>query len=321
MGIKGSLRSRKSKVTVTRGGALRWFAVVALFALALATLALAGCGGGTESTTTSAPAVAESTTTSEATTTTAVQKSEIILASTTSTQDSGLFDVLLPAFTKAFPQYTVNVIAVGTGEALKLGEQKDADVLLVHAPASEKEFIANGFGTERRLVMYNDFVLVGPESDPAGVKGTTDAAAALTKIAAAKARFISRGDDSGTHKKELQLWKAASLDPAGESWYESIGQGMAEALRIASEREGYTLSDRATYLSLKEGLQLIIAVEGDKVMFNQYGVIPVTDATNAQGAQDFADWITSPEGQAVIKDYGVQEFGQPLFVPNAGATD
>ena len=281
MGIMGGPGSRRPRMTVVRGGLPRWFAVVALLALALATLALAGCGGGSESTTTSAPAVSESTTTSEATTTT-VKKSEIILASTTSTQDSGLFDVLLPAFTKAYPQYTVNVIAVGTGEALKLGEQKDADVLLVHAPASEKEFIANGFGTERRLVMYNDFVLVGPESDPAGVKGMTDAAGAFAKIAAAKARFISRGDDSGTNKKELEIWKAAGVEPAGD-WYESIGQGMADALRIASEREGYTLSDRATYLNLKEGLQLVVVVEGDKVLFNQYGVIPVTDATNAAG--------------------------------------
>ncbi len=314
MGIMGSPGSRKPTVMVTRGGVQRWFAVVALFALA--TLALAGCGGASESTTTSAPAASESTTTSEATTTT-VEGSEIILASTTSTQDSGLFDVLLPEFTKAFPHYTVNVIAVGTGEALKLGEQKDADVLLVHAPASEKEFVANGFGTERREVMYNDFVLNGPESDPAGVKGMTDAAAAFAKIAETGSRFVSRGDDSGTNKKELEIWKAASVDPGGEDWYESIGQGMAEALRIASERQGYTLSDRATYLSLKEGLQLVVVVEGDKVLFNQYGVIPVTDATNAQGAQDFMEWITSPEGQAVIKEYGVEKFGQPLFVPNA----
>lgn len=320
MGIMGSLGSRRPRVTVVRGGLPRLFAAMALFALVLAALALSGCGGASDSTTTSASAASESTTTSEATTTT-VEKSEIILASTTSTQDSGLFDVLLPAFTKAYPQYTVNVIAVGTGEALKLGEQKDADVLLVHAPASEKEFIANGFGTERRLVMYNDFVLVGPESEPAGVKGMTDAAAAFAKIAAGKARFVSRGDDSGTHKKELQVWKAASVEPGAEDWYESIGQGMAEALRIASERQGYTLSDRATYLSLKEGLQLVVVVEGDKVLFNQYGVIPVTDATNAQGAQDFMDWITSPEGQAVIKEYGVEKFGQGLFVPNAGATD
>lgn len=319
MGSKGSFGKRLPKVPGMGGGVPSWLTVVVVSALVLAAFAFAGCGGGTESTTTSAPAVAESTTTSEATTTT-VERSEIILASTTSTQDSGLFDVLLPEFTRAYPQYAVNVIAVGTGEALKLGERKDADVLLVHAPASEKEFIANGFGTERRLVMYNDFVLVGAESDPAGVKGMTDAAGAFAKIATAKARFISRGDDSGTNKKEIAIWKAASVEPGGE-WYESIGQGMADALRIASERQGYTLSDRATYLSLKEGLQLIIVVEGDKVLFNQYGVIPVTDATNAQGAQDFADWITSPEGQAVIKDYGTEKFGQPLFVPNAGATD
>lgn len=319
MGSTGSPGRGRQKVPGMRGGSSLWLAVVVRSGLLLATLVLAGCGGGTESTTTSAAVVPQSTTTSEATTTT-VEKSEIILASTTSTQDSGLFDVLLPAFTKAYPQYTVNVIAVGTGEALKLGEQKDADVLLVHAPASEKEFIANGFGTERRLVMYNDFVLVGQESDPAGVKGTADAAGAFAKIAAAKARFISRGDDSGTNKKEIEIWKAASVEP-GADWYESIGQGMAEALRIASERQGYTLSDRATYLSLKEGLQLVVLVEGDKVLFNQYGVIPVTDATNAQGAQDFMDWITSPDGQAVIKDYGVEKFGQALFVPNAGATD
>jgi len=299
MGIMGSAGSRRSKAGVAKGGLSYWLAAVALSALVLAAFVLPGCGSGS---------------------TTTVKESDIILASTTSTQDSGLFDVLLPAFTKAYPQYTVNVIAVGTGEALKLGEQKDADVLLVHAPASEKEFIANGFGTERRLVMYNDFVVVGPENDPAGVKGMTDAAAAFAKIAAAKARFISRGDDSGTNKKELQIWKAAAVEPGGD-WYESIGQGMADALRIASERQGYTLSDRATYLNLKEGLQLVVLVEGDNALFNQYGVIPVTDATNAQGAQDFADWIVSPEGQAVIKDYGVEKFGQPLFVPNAGATD
>lgn len=315
----GSPGNRKPEITVTKCSVPRWFTVMALFALALAALVLAGCGGTSESTTTSAPVASQPATTSEATTTT-VEESEIILASTTSTQDSGLFDVLLPEFTRAYPQYTVNVIAVGTGEALKLGERKDVDVLLVHAPASEKEFIANGFGTERRPVMYNDFVLVGPESDPAGVKGMTDAAAAFAKVAAANARFISRGDDSGTNQKELEIWKAAAVEPSGE-WYESIGQGMADALRIASERQGYTLSDRATYLSLKEGVELIVVVESDKVLFNQYGVIPVTDATNGLGSRDFADWIVSPEGQAVIKDYGVEKFGQPLFVPNAGATD
>ncbi len=280
---------------------------VAALVLMLATLILAGCGSG--ETTTTAPA--ETTTTAAA-----VEKSDIILASTTSTQDSGLFDVLLPAFQAAYPQYTVNVIAVGTGEALKLGEQKDADVLLVHAPASEKEFVEKGFGTERREVMYNDFILLGPADDPAGVKGAADASDAFTKIAAAEAKFISRGDDSGTNKKELALWKSAGIEPAGD-WYEAVGQGMGEVLRIATERQAYTLTDRATYLNLKESLDLEIVLEGDKALFNQYGVIPVTDATNLQGAQDFADWITSSEGQAVIKDYGAEKFGEPLFVPNA----
>ncbi|MHB9113499.1 MAG: ABC transporter substrate-binding protein [Thermoleophilia bacterium] len=273
-------------------------AFLALLVFALATLTPAGCGS------------------EETATTAAAEASDIILASTTSTQDSGLFDVLLPAFQAAYPQYTVKVIAVGTGEALKLGEQKDADVLLVHAPASEKEFVANGFGTERVEVMYNDFVIVGPADDPAGVKDTADVSGALTKIAAAQATFISRGDDSGTHNKEIALWRAAVIEPAGD-WYEAVGQGMGEVLRIASERLAYTLTDRATYLNLREGLDLEIVSEGDSALFNQYGVIPVTDATNLVGAQDFAAWITSPDGQAVIETYGVELFGQPLFVPNA----
>ncbi|MHB0981574.1 MAG: ABC transporter substrate-binding protein [Thermoleophilia bacterium] len=307
-------RGRGSTRHAGRSG-LGVFAVVAVV-LILASVIVAGCGSGETTITT----LAETTTTAPAETTTttaaAVEKSDIILASTTSTQDSGLFDVLLPAFQAAYPQYTVNVIAVGTGEALKLGEQKDADVLLVHAPASEKEFVEKGFGTERREVMYNDFILVGPADDPAGVKGAADASDALKKIADGQAKFISRGDDSGTHKKELTLWKAAAIEPAGD-WYEAVGQGMGEVLRIATERQAYTLTDRATYLSLKEGLDLEIVLEGDKALFNQYGVIPVTDATNLQGAQDFADWITSPDGQAVIEGYGVEKFGQALFVPNA----
>jgi tungstate transport system substrate-binding protein len=245
-----------------------------------------------------------------------VEESDIILASTTSTQDSGLFDVLIPAFEAAYPQYTVQVIAVGSGEAIKLGENKDADVLLVHSPAAEKEFVDAGYGTERRLVMYNDFIVVGPEGDPAAVSGMTDASDAFTKIAEAEALFISRGDESGTHKKELTIWKEAGIEPTG-AWYESIGQGMGEALRITSEKQGYTLSDRATFLNLESGLDLLILVEGDEALFNQYGVIPVTDATNIQGANDFADWITGSEGQGIIETYGVEKYGQPLFVPNA----
>lgn len=244
----------------------------------------------------------------------------LVLASTTSTQDSGLFDVLIPAFERAYPRYHVRVIAVGTGEALKLGERKDADVLLVHAPEAEKAFVAAGFGTERREVMYNDFVILGPASDPAHVRGTEDPAAALGKIAAAGAAFVSRGDDSGTDKKEKSLWKVAGVTPAG-GWYKSAGQGMGDVLRMASELGAYTLSDRATYLFLRPKLKLRVLVEGDPRLFNQYGVIPVTGAHNPEGARDFADWITSPAGQRVIGAYGRERFGRALFTPNAARRD
>ncbi len=283
----------------TSGLAVPVVLIVALL-LALGALALSGCGSGDETTTATA----------------AAEHSDIILASTTSTQDSGLFDVLIPAFEAAYPQYTVKVIAVGTGEALKLGETKDADVLLVHAPASEKEFVTNGFGTERREVMYNDFIIVGPAGDPAGIKGMTTVKEAFTTLATTESDFVSRGDDSGTHKLELALWADAGIEPAG-AWYQAAGQGMGEVLQIASQKGGYTMTDRATYLNLQGGLDLEILVEGDVALFNQYGVIPVTDAKNLQGGQDFADWMTGPGGQAVIKDYGVEKFGQPLFVPNA----
>lgn len=245
---------------------------------------------------------------------------EIILASTTSTQDSGLFDVLIPAFEKANPAYKVKVVAVGTGEALKLGETKDADVLLVHSKADEERLVEAGFGVERRDVMYNDFVLVGLEADPSGVKAAADLPGAMTAIAAGKAPFISRGDDSGTNKKELKLWKAASIatpTPDAQSWYESTGQGMGETLTITTNKGGYTLADRATYLSMEDTLDLVIVREGDKDLLNQYGVIVVTDAANQEGGQAFFDWILSEEGQTVIGDYGTEEFGQPLFIPNA----
>jgi len=245
-----------------------------------------------------------------------VEPTRLVLASTTSTQDSGLFDVLIPAFEEAYPEYTVEVVAVGTGEALELGRNKDADVLLVHAKASEEELVAEGYATERRDVMYNDFIIVGPESDPAGVGGTTDAAAALTAISESGAEFASRGDDSGTHKKELQLWEAAGIEPSGD-WYLSVGQGMGDTLKLASEKGAYTITDRATYLNLRDTLQLEILVEGDSALFNQYGVLPVTDATNTDGAEAFTEWVTSAEAQAIIEEYGVNTFGQPLFVPNA----
>ncbi|MDP2299544.1 MAG: extracellular solute-binding protein [Actinomycetota bacterium] len=246
----------------------------------------------------------------------ATEPTRIILASTTSTQDSGLFDDLIPAFEAAYPEYAVEVIAVGTGEALEMGRNKDADVLLVHAKADEETFVAEGYGAERRDVCYNDFVFVGAEGDPAGIGAAADLNASMTAIASGKAPYVSRGDDSGTHKKEKKLFEAAGIQPAGD-WYLVSGQGMGETLKIASEKQGYTLSDRATYLSMLEALDLAIVREGDAGLLNQYGVIPVTDARNADGAQAFMDWVTSAEGQAVIGAYGVEKFGAPLFFPNA----
>lgn len=275
---------------------------------------LVGCGG-TKSDTSD---------TGTKTTETTAAPSEVILSSTTSTQDSGLFDVLIPAFEKANPEYKIKVVAVGTGEALKLGETKDADVLLVHSKADEEKFVANGFGIERRDVMYNDFVIVGPAADPAGVKAATDLAGAMKAIqtagAAGKAIWISRGDDSGTHKKELKLWKAAEIatpTPEADKWYESSGQGMGETLTIAQNKGAYTLADRATFLSMQDSLDLVILREGDKDLLNQYGVIVVTDAKNQAGGQAFFDWILGPEGQSVIENYGIDTYGQALFTPNA----
>lgn len=250
---------------------------------------------------------------------------ELLIASTTSTEDSGLFDALLPAFTEAHPEYEVHVTAVGTGQALVLGRRKDADVLLVHAPAAESAFVAAGHGTVRCEVMYNDFVLVGPPSDPAGIRGLSSAPAALARIAAAASspgdtpavEFVSRGDDSGTHRKERALWDSAGVTPSGD-WYMEVGQGMAEALRMATEARAYTLADRATYLAQRDGLDLAVLVEGDPLLYNQYGVIPIAGASHPEAARDFARWITGRDAQELIGVYGVDEFGRPLFVPNAG---
>jgi tungstate transport system substrate-binding protein len=285
-----------------------WF--VALLVLALVVMvALVGSGCG---------AAEETTTSLAAETTTTVAKSNLVLASTTSTQDSGLFDVLIPAFNVVYPQYVVKVVAVGSGEALKLGETGDADVLLVHSPAAEQTFMDNGFGVERKAVMYNDFIIVGPPGDPAKIKGTTSAADAFAAIAKAQATFFTRGDNSGTNAKELTIWKAANITPSG-AWYQTTGQGMGETLTITDQKNGYTLSDRATYLAKKSALQLEILVEGDKALFNQYHVITVKAATNMQGAVDFMNWITSdPAQNEVIATFGADKFGQPLFVPNAG---
>ena len=247
-------------------------------------------------------------------------KGTIILATTTSTQDSGLLDYLLPAFT-AETGWEVSTIAVGTGKALQMGVDGEADVLLVHARASEDEFMANGDGTLRYDVMYNDYVLVGPAADPAGVKACENVVAdSMAAIANAQAEFISRGDDSGTHKKELNIWKAAAIEPAGE-WYVSAGAGMGDVLKMADEKQAYTITDRATYLSMLDTLELEIVCEKDVDMLNPYGVITVNpeknDQINEEGAKAFADWLVSENGQKMIGEFGVEEFGSPLFTPDA----
>lgn len=248
------------------------------------------------------------------------QDKSIVVASTTSTQDSGLFGHLLPLF-KAKTGIEVRVISQGTGQALDTGRRGDADVVFVHAKSQEEKFVADGFGLKRFPVMYNDFVLIGPKSDPAKVNGMKDIAAALVKIKAAGATFISRGDKSGTHSAELNLWKIAGIDIANDKgpWYRDIGQGMGAALNAASASNAYVLADRGTWLSFKNRGDLIISVEGDKRLFNQYGVMLVNPSKHAHVKKDagqlFIDWLISPEGQKAIADYKVG--GEQLFFPNA----
>ena len=244
----------------------------------------------------------------------------IILATTTSTADSGLLDYILPDF-EARTGVKVDVIAVGTGQSLQLGVNGDADGLLVHARASEDAFMEAGDGIRREDVMYNDFVIVDPADDPAGIKGKSNATKALEMLSEAGATFVSRGDDSGTHKKELSLWKEAGIEPAGD-WYVSAGQGMGDVLVMANEQLAYTMSDRATYLALKlEGIELEIAVEGDPLLFNPYGIIAVNPDKNpnikGDLANTFIDWLVSLETQILISTYGVDKFGAHLFTPDS----
>jgi tungstate transport system substrate-binding protein len=244
----------------------------------------------------------------------------VILSTTTSTQDSGLLDVLVPLFEKQ-TGYSVKTVSVGTGQALAMAAKGDADVALVHAPSLEKKYVADGKLLNRRLVMYNDFVIIGPKDDPAKIKPVKTALAALKVIEQSKSPFVSRGDNSGTHNLEKTLWKEAGIQPKGD-WYIEAGQGMGATLNIANERNAYTITDRGTYLALRNRVTLPILVEGDKVLLNIYSVMEVNPANgprvNALGGKAFADFIVAPQTQNVIKSFGVEKFGQPLFVPVAG---
>jgi tungstate transport system substrate-binding protein len=244
----------------------------------------------------------------------------VILSTTTSTQDSGLLDVLVPLFEKK-TGYTVKTISVGTGQALALGAKGEADVCLVHAPDSEKKYVADGPLVNRRLVMHNDFLIVGPAGDPAKIQGMASAVDAMRRLAEAKATFVSRGDNSGTHQLEKKMWQGAKVEPAG-AWYLQAGQGMGATLGIASEKQGYTVTDRATFLAFKKRVQLVPLVERDRILLNIYSVLEPNPAKfprlNAAGGKAFADFMVSKETQEIIRTYGVDKFGEPLFFPDAG---
>jgi tungstate transport system substrate-binding protein len=245
----------------------------------------------------------------------------IILATTTSTQDSGLLDVLLPVFEKE-TGFFVKTISVGSGQAMKMGEKGEADVLLVHSPEAENAFVSQGFGINRMLVMHNDFIIVGPAADPAKIKGMKSTKEALKMIAQAGALFLSRGDNSGTHAKEKGLWKAAGINPEGQKWFQQTGLGMGQTLNVAAEKKGYTLADRGTYLSLKKNLGLDILIEGEPLLLNIYHVIEVNPAkwpkVNTAGAKAFATFMVSKKTQEIISKFGIEKFGSPLFFPDAG---
>jgi len=244
----------------------------------------------------------------------------VILATTTSTQDSGLLDVLVPLFEKE-SGFQVKTISVGSGQAMKMGEKGEADVLLVHSPDAEKKFMTDGFGVSRRLVMHNDFIVVGPATDPAKIKGAS-AADAMKRIARTGAIFVSRGDNSGTHAKEKGLWKGAAITPDWQKWYQQTGLGMGQTLNVAAEKKGYSLTDRATFLALKKNLGLAILAEGDRKLLNIYHVIELNPVkwpkVNAAGGKAFADFMVSKKTQELIARFGVDKYGAPLFFPDAG---
>jgi tungstate transport system substrate-binding protein len=253
----------------------------------------------------------------------AAQSATVILSTTTSTQDSGLLDVLVPMFEKRTGM-TVKTISVGTGQALALAARGEADVALVHAPSVERKYVEEGKMRNRRLVMYNDFVVIGPEDDPAKIKGMAKAVDALKRIAGTQSRFVSRGDKSGTHVLELGLWKQVGVEPKG-AWYIESGQGMGQTLGIANDRRAYTITDRGTWLAFQRRISLPILVEKDKLLLNIYSVMEINPANgprvNTAGGKAFADFMVAVETQSVIKDFGVDKYGQPLFVPIAGKTD
>ena len=245
----------------------------------------------------------------------------LILATTTSTQDSGLLDVLIPVFEKK-TGYFVKTIAVGSGQAMAMGQKGEADVLLVHSPDAEKKFMAEGNGVNRLIVMHNDYIVVGPPADPAAIKGAKSTVEAFQKIAVAGSLFLSRGDNSGTNAKEMGIWKAAGIKPEGQKWYQQTGLGMGQTLNVAAEKKGYTLADRGTWLSMQQKLGLPILKEGDPILLNVYHVIGVNPAkwpkVNTEGAKAFSDFMLSAETQGIVKTFGVEKYGGALFFPDAG---
>lgn len=301
--------------------------LLSIIMLVLLVFSLAGCSGTKEQkpAPTPAPQQSEQPTPTEKPTPAAPEKKDIILATTTSTQDSGLLDELIPVFEKQ-TGYKVKTIAVGTGAALAMGEKGEADALLVHAPADEKKLVDAGVGINYVLVMHNDFVIVGPENDPAKIKGAKTATEALKKISDAKSLFVSRGDNSGTHKMELNLWKAAGVTPSKDTAsYQESGQGMGQTLGIAQQKGGYTLTDRATYLAQKQNLSLVILVEGEKSLLNIYHTMQVNPdkfpKVNSEGGKAFVDFMVAPDTQKIISQFGVAKFGEPLFYADAGKNE